>query len=341
MGEYMGKCLCRNSLIKIKMQKSKIHALPAGRQIKIQKEVKLSLLSTFGIGGKAGEYIKVSGPREIVEVISFLDQEGKKYSLFAGGSNVVFGDEGIDGTAVQIKGGKYAGNMREMVADSGMDLSDAINEGMKKGLSGLESLSGIPGTVGGAVVGNAGAYGHSISEVVEGVEVLEGSKSREGRMSRRWMSREECRFDYRESIFKKEKFIVLRVLLKFKEGSREELEKISREIIKLRTAKYHPGLKCPGSFFKNVLVRDVGEEVLERVDQDVIIDGKIPAGYLLSEVGAKGMREGGIEIASYHGNLFINRGGGKAADVRKLAGILKEKVMERFGIKLVEEIRYF
>lgn len=225
--------------------------------------------------------------------------------------------------------------MREITVDAGVLLSDLVAKSIETGkISGLQSLSGIPGTVGGAVVGNAGAYGHSISEVVEKVEIWNGKL-------RRWLTKNDCEFSYRESIFKKKPYLVLRVICKLQQGSADQLRIISEEIITLRQKKYKPGLKCPGSFFKNVLVQDIDKKSLDMIDQSIIIDGKIPAGYLLSEVGARGMKVGNIEIADFHGNLFINRGGGLARDVKKLAEILKSKVKDKFGIMLEEEIRYF
>ncbi len=100
-------------------------------------------------------------------------------------------------------------------------------------------------------------------------------------------------------------------------------------------------MRCPGSFFKNVLVSEISQRALKRIDPSKIIEGKIPAGYLLEQVGARGMSVGGIVIADFHGNLFINRRRGTAQDVRKLARILREKVRRKFGIELQEEIRYF
>ncbi len=218
--------------------------------------------------------------------------------------------------------------------DAGVDLAEVISYSITQGWKGLENLSGIPGTIGGAIVGNAGAYGHAMVEVVEKVEVLDGE-------NRLWMDNRECNFSYRESLFKHKPYLILKAVLKLEQGNREELERISKEIIKKREVKYHPGIRCPGSFFKNIIASDLNEEQLGKIDKTKIVYGKVPAGYLLEEVGAKGMKIGGIEIASYHGNLFINRGKGTAADVKKLAAILKEKVRERFGIELEEEIRYF
>jgi UDP-N-acetylmuramate dehydrogenase len=302
--------------------------------IRLRKNVPLAPLSTFRIGGRAAQFAQVRTPEELIAVVNWAKRARLPYRVFAGGSNIVFPDRTLDGLLVQISGGKLVFRGRRCVADAGVPLAEVIEKSIRRGLRGLETLSGIPGTVGGAVVGNAGAYGHSISEAVRQVEVWDGTK-------RRLLTRRQCRFDYRESIFKKKPLLLLRVTLQFRRGKRNELRKISRDIIRLRLKKYRPGLRCPGSFFKNVLVDEVPKSSLGRIDRAKIIEGKIPAGYLLEQVGAKGMRVGGILIAPFHGNLFINRGGAAARDVRGLAQILKRRVNRRFGIRLEEEIRYF
>lgn len=300
----------------------------------IKNNVSLSSLSTFNIGGNAKQFIRVRNPDELLEIVQWAKENNKEYKVFAGGSNVVFPDEGLACLVIQVLGGKMAINENKIISDAGVLLMDVINELIKYGLSGLESLSGIPGTIGGAVVGNAGAYGHSISEVVEKVEIWDGEK-------KFWMDNSECNFSYRESIFKKKPYLILRVVCKFENGEAEKLKTISQDIIKLREKKYKPGLKCPGSFFKNVLIKNIEEKSFSLFDNSKIIDGKIPAGYLLSDVGARGMKVGGIQIADFHGNLFINTGDGTAKDVKELSSILKTKVKEKFGIELEEEVRYF
>ncbi|MBI4067242.1 UDP-N-acetylmuramate dehydrogenase [Candidatus Gottesmanbacteria bacterium] len=313
--------------------------------LNILDNVSLAPLSTFYIGGLAKEYIKVESPEKLVEIVGWVRENNKPFKVFAGGSNVVFPDEGVESLVIQVLGGSIKVEGERMVVDAGVLLSDVVSKSISLGFSGLESLSGIPGTVGGAIVGNAGAYGHAIREVVDKVEIVEAEKKevekgREGSRSR-WMSDSECKFSYRESVFKHKPYLILRAVLKFEQGNREELERISKEIIKKREVKYHPGIRCPGSFFKNIIAADLSREQLKNIDKSKIVYGKVPAGYLLEEVGTKGMRVGGIEIASYHGNLFVNKGEGRASDVKTLAKILKEKVRNRFGIALEEEIRYF
>ncbi|TSA46302.1 UDP-N-acetylmuramate dehydrogenase [bacterium] len=306
--------------------------------VKFRKNVKLAPLSTFGIGGRAEYFYEAKIPRDLIEAITLAKKLRTPFKVFAGGSNVVFPDGKIKELIIRFRGGKISMKGNMMLADAGVDLADVIKKSIGSGLKGLETLSGIPGTLGGAVVGNAGAYSHSISEVVNRVEILDW-KSASWR--RRWLKNSDCRFAYRESVFKHKPFLVLRAELRFKREVKSKLSKVSKDIIKTREKKYKPGLKCPGSFFKNVLAADITGRSLRLIDKSKIVEGKIPAGYLLEEAGARGMCLGGIRVADFHGNLLMNIGRAKAKDAKKLAKILKERVKRKFGIKLEEEVKYF
>ncbi len=302
--------------------------------MKLRKNISLAPLSTFKIGGRAEFFCEVKRPEDLFEAVRLAKENKTPYRILAGGSNVVFPDGKLKGLLIKISDGGIIKKKNRLIVGAGVSLAAVVRYAINTGFSGLETLSGIPGTLGGAVVGNAGAYGHSISKVVEKVEIFDGKR-------RKWLRNRDCKFAYRESILKHKPHFVLRAVLKFKKGNSANLKKISREIIKIRKKKYKPDLKCPGSFFKNVLVKDVSKESLKKIDKSKIIEGKIPAGYLLEEIGAKGMRVGGIEIAGFHGNLFVNKGSAKASHVKKLAKILKNRVFRKFGIRLEEEIRYF
>ena len=302
--------------------------------IKILKNVKLAPLSTFCVGGRAEYFCSVRKPEELVKTIGLAKKLKLPYKIFAGGSNVVFPDGNIKGLLIRFLGGWLTRKGNTIIADGGVSLARVVSSSVGWGLKGLETLSGIPGTLGGAIVGNAGAYGYSISETVKRVEIFDGKK-------RHWIKKSNCNFKYRDSVFKHKTILVLRAELVFKKGKKKELKKISWEIIKMRKKKYRPGLKCPGSFFKNVLAADITGKSLKLIDKKKIIEGKIPAGYLLEEAGAKGMKLGGVRIAKFHGNLLINSGWAKAKEVKKMAAILKRKVHKKFGIELEEEVRYF
>ncbi len=296
--------------------------------------------TTFGVGGRALGYLLVKTAEEFSAAVAQATAAQIPFRIIAGGSNIVFCDDDYQGLVIQWQSGaagiSEAGE-RELVAEAGASLGDVIKFALARGWAGLESLSGIPGTVGGAVVGNAGAYGHSISECIKEVEILDLAKLEKAPRS---ISREGAHFAYRDSIFKHQPWLVLRVKVEFQPGDAAALTQISAEIIATREKKYRPGLACPGSFFKNILVSETTPEILQKIDQSKIIEGKIPAGYLLEQVGAKGLKTEHLEIASFHGNLIINRGGATYEEVKKLADSLKEKVKLKFGLELEEEVRY-
>jgi UDP-N-acetylmuramate dehydrogenase len=295
----------------------------------------LAPYTTFGIGGEAEYFLSLENEEMFLRAHGAAHIHEIPLTIIAGGSNLVVSDAGVPGLVVRIGYGEIR-ELENLVleADAGVSLAELISVACSRGFAGLESLSGIPGTVGGAVVGNAGAYGQSISGPLVSVKMFDGKTVRE-------LSKDECDFSYRMSIFKKEPWIVLSAKFRFSPGSAAELLEKSRSIIALREKKYAPGLKCPGSYFKNLLISDVPVHVIRRLDQKRIIEGKLPSGYLLEEVGAKGMKHGGAAVASFHGNLIFNASGDATfRDVYTLAHELKRRVKEKFDLELVEEVRY-
>ncbi len=302
---------------------------------KIEFDKDLSLLSTFRVGGIASYYLPVSEQTELISVLKVAIEKNIPVLIMAGGSNLVISDK-INSLVIHLqepaKPLEIEGN--RVTVWAGTSLAVLIDESIKAGLAGLESLSGIPGTVGGAIVGNAGAYGQSISTFIETITIFDGEKVRV-------IDKRDASFSYRHSIFKEKPWVVLEAVFVLPSGESDELKVRSIEIIDLRSKKYPSGLRCPGSFFKNVLVSEVSTDSLERVDKSKIIDGKIPAGYLLEAVGACGLKTDNLEIASYHGNLIINIDRANYQEVRALAEKLKKMVFDKFGIQLEEEIRYW
>ncbi len=302
-----------------------------GNRVKTNRA--LAPLSTFRIGGKAEYFFEARTAKELVHAYRAARELKLPFHTVAGGSNAVFTDGLLRGLLTQVKSKKLKVKDKKITADAGVDLQRLIRTSIHHGLKGLETLSGIPGSVGGAIVGNAGAYGHEISETLRKVEIFDGEK-------RIWLSKSDCKFSYRDSIFKHKPWLLLNAELSFSKGSKKKLKKISRDIIAIRLKKYKPSLRCPGSFFKNILVKELSQKTLKIIDRSKIIKGKLPTGWLLEQVGAKGMRKGGIEIAAWHANLFFNHGKAQAKDVKSFAKLLKEKVRRKFGIWLEEEIKY-
>jgi len=294
--------------------------------------------TTFKIGGKARFFFEARTPELLIASLVISRELKMPCQIISGGSNVIFKDEDYPGMVIKFSHSKPEKDTLKfekglVIASANLPLKEIVSFSLHKGLEGLESLSGIPGNIAGAIVGNAGAYGRSIGESVEWVEIFNGKDVIR-------LDGKACRFSYRHSVFKLKPWVVLRAAFRLKKGNKKALLKKSQGIIEVRAKKYPPHLLCPGSFFKNVLVKDVSRASLKKIDKNKIIEGKIPAGYLLEEAGAKGMKEGSVRVADYHGNLIINDGGGTFKDLEKLVKKLKQAVKKRFGIDLEEEVRY-
>ena len=254
--------------------------------------------------------------------------------VIGGGTNLIVSDEGFRGIVLRYRAEALLAANGRVVAQAGAVLQDLVDFTIDRGLKGLETLSGIPGSVGAAVYGNAGAYGHSISERVVKVQFFDGQGVRV-------FGNEECEFRYRESIFKRRKeWIIFSTQLLLDEADAGELRKVADDILKVRNEKFPVTMKCAGSIFKNLLLRELPPAVQAEVPEKVVREGKIPAAWFLEQVGAKGMSRGEIRVADYHANLIYNTGSGTAADLRAVIDELKARVRARFGIEIEEEVQY-
>src|SRR3989344_1161020 len=299
----------------------------------IIKNFPLSKITTLGIGGPSKEFIIARTEGELKEALSYAKEKNLKTFLIGGGSNLLVSDVGVDFLVIknEIAGMKLEGEKVKVF--SGTGLQELVDFTIEHNLSGLENLTGIPGSVGGAIFGNAGAYGQTISDHLESVSILnEEGESKD-------LSKDECGFNYRDSMFKKNGLIILEVTFSLDKGDREQLQNGAKEILSQRLIKYPTGIKCPGSFFKNIIAETLPKEIIEKLPTEKVPYGKVNSGYLLEEVGAKGAHLGDIEIATYHANLFVNIGNGTAKDFYNLAKEYKEKVKNKFGISLEPEVQ--
>jgi UDP-N-acetylmuramate dehydrogenase len=235
---------------------------------------------------------------------------------------------------LRFSGDRISGEGERILVEAGAELQSLVDFAIGRGRKGLETLAGIPGWVGGAIYGNAGAYGHSISEVVRRVRFADGERVRT-------FENQECEFHYRESIFKRRKeWIIFSADLALETADAGELRRIAEEILAVRNQKYPPAMKCAGSIFKNLLFEELPAPVARMVPEEVIREGKVPAAYFLEQAGAKGVSRGDIRVAEYHANLIYNAGAGRAQDLVELIAELKARVRERFGLELEEEVQY-
>ena len=298
--------------------------------LRILQNEPLSRHTRFGIGGPARLLLEAGGEETFISALRIVRASGEPHVILGGGTNLIVSDDGFNGVVLKFTSDTITANENSVTVAAGAVLQDLVDFTTARGMRGLETLAGIPGWVGAAIYGNAGAYGHSISERVHSVRFCDGGETRV-------IANAECEFRYRESIFKQRKdWIILSADLKMSPGSREELQKISSEIVRVRNEKFPPTMKCAGSIFKNFLLADLDVAVPEKV----IREGKVPAAYFLEQVGAKGMRDGGIEVANYHANLIYNAGGGTALELCGIIAELKRRVQELFGIALEEEVQF-
>ena len=241
--------------------------------------------------------------------------------VFGEGSNLLVGDGGIDGLVVvnRCRGLRRDGLL--IFVEAGANLNDMVDFAIDNGLTGLEKMAGIPGTVGGAIVGNAGAYGQSISEVLVRVTLLTES----GQVVERPV--EDLDFAYRTSRLKTSGDLVLSAEMALAPGSRAILRKSADDVLAQRRSKLPEGNVCAGSYFKNI-------------EDPSAPHGKIPTGKLLEEAGAKSLRVGGAAVSERHANIIVNLGHASAADVLALAEKMKRVVKEKFGVELEEEVRF-
>lgn len=294
----------------------------------------LSRYTRFAIGGPADIYAATSSVEAFIAALIVARESGQNYVVIGGGTNLIVSDEGFRGIVLRFIAQRILAAASRVVADGGAVLQDLVDFTVDRGLKGLETLAGIPGSVGAAIYGNAGAYGHSISERVRSVRFYDGRDVRV-------RDQEACEFRYRESIFKRHKdWIIFSTELLLETADPAELRKVADDIVKVRNEKFPVTMKCAGSIFKNLLLADLPDSAARRVPERVIREGKVPAAFFLEEVDAKGMTRGDIHVASYHANLLYNAGAGTARDLRALIAELRARVKEKFGITLEEEVQY-
>ena len=263
-----------------------------------------------------------------------LQREGVAFTVIGEGSNLIVADAGFGGAVLRLVNREIRREGTTVHVDGGVTLQTLVDFTVAQGLKGLETMTGIPGSVGAAVYGNAGAYGHSIQERVVTVLFHDGEGLRE-------LDNAGCEFQYRESIFKRRKqWIIISSELAMEAGEAASLLEKATGILDVRNRKYPPTMKCAGSIFKNFLLAKLPAEVAAQVPGKVVIEGKIPSAWFLEQVGAKGLRVGDIQVADYHANLIYNDGAGTARDLRIVIADLQERIRQRFGIPLEEEVQY-
>lgn len=277
--------------------------------------------TTFRIGGPADFFYPASTPEELIKGINTAKECNLPYFVLGGGSNLLVSDSGFRGLMIKNLCRKVLVQENKVSAQSGTLLSELVALSLKEGLSGLEFAAGIYGTLGGAVYGNAGAFGKAICDVLDEGIIL----TPRGKLE--IVNWDYFEFDYRHSKLKNSRDILLSATLVLQKEDKEKIRKKIEENLKLRKAKLPEAEGCAGSFFKNI-------------KSSKTCTSGVSAGFLLEQVGAKQMSVGDARVFSKHANIIINSGKATSEDIKTLARILKEKVKEKFNLELEEEVIY-
>ena len=309
----------------------RLNAIP---DLSVFVDVPLAAYTRFQIGGVATFLCEASDSEAFVQALSAVRELALPQTLIGRGTNLVVSDAGFDGAVLRYTGSSITEDGTIVRVESGAILQDVVDYSIKRGLKGLETMTGIPGYLGGAVYGNAGAYGHSIQELIKEVRVTDGNRQIS-------LCKDQCRFRYRDSIFKSRKdWVILSADLEFSKDDPAHLGKTAAEIRAIRDVKYPPTMRCAGSIFKNVFFAELPARVQDQIPPNLVRDGKVPSAWFLEQTGAKGIRRGDVQVASYHANLIYNDGVGTATDLVSVIEELKQRVHDRFGFDLEEEIQY-
>lgn len=276
----------------------------------MKKKQLLASFTSFQIGGPADWFYQAKTEEDLIKALEFCRNKKIPFLIFGGGSNILFSDQGFRGLAIRMENKEIKINDGKVLVAAGVSLNELVKLTAENSLGGLEFLAGIYGTVGGAIVGNAGAWQQNIGDQVKRVRILDKNNQF------KWLNQKECQFAYRQSRFKKNKAIILEVEFELEKGDKKEIkEKIKENLTKRGGQPQEPSA---GSIFINPKPKSAGD--------------------LIEKCDLKGKRIGNAQISEKHANFIINLGGAKAADVLELIALAQKKVGEKFKITLQPEI---
>lgn len=309
--------------------------------IEIRKDVLLKDYTSFQIGGKADFFVSIASIDDLKQALGFAREKNLPFFILGGGTNVLLADKGFRGLVIHMnmRGVELLGKGK-VFAEAGVPMEELLRFVSKQGLAGLEWAGGLPGTIGGAIRGNAGAFGGEIKDSVIKVHSFQSASVIRARARKN----QECRFTYRNSIFKKEEptEIITGALLQLKPGvDPKELGEIIQEKVSYRQERHPLEFPNAGSIFGNCDVKKIPgrwkNEFHEVIKNDPF--PVIPTAFLIAQCNLLGKRIGQCEISPKHPNFIVNRGECKAKDVKKLIASIKRTIWERFGIRLEQEVQ--
>ena len=295
---------------------------------RVQKNIPLSSHTSLRVGGVADYFFEAHTREDIIEALSAAMSTNTPYIILGGGTNVLVSDKGFRGLVIRIRTTGITEKENSLVIDAGVPMGVLVAYAAKQSLSGLEWAGGLPGTVGGAIRGNAGTFGKTLADALISVDVFDPDTK-----SEKTYNKEDIFFDYRESSFKRSGEVILSAEIMLGPGSKEDIMAHTRESILYR-AEHHPSYDASsGCFFKNVDPQGKTFEIRGKMWFD-----RIPTGYLVDEAGLKGYQVGGAKVSNEHGNFIVNTGSATADDLVILLSLVKDRIKNTYGVLLKEEI---
>jgi UDP-N-acetylmuramate dehydrogenase len=308
--------------------------------LKILEQVPLAEHSNYRIGGPAKYFCEAANEEEIRAAVLFAREQRVPLFVLGGGTNLLIDDGGFSGLVLKVSTMELQFDAKQLIVTvgAGVSVADLLKFTIAHALSGLEWAGGLPGSVGGAIRGNAGAFKGEIKDRIVSVESFDVE-------TLQTISRENsaCKFGYRSSIFKEKngREIILSGKIKLEKGDPQQIAAKIQEKINYRIERHPMEYPNIGSTFKNVDLKLVPKIWRDAVAQVVKVDPfpVVPTAYLISEAGLRGTQHGAAMVSPKHPNFIVNLGGATAVDVKFLIAKVKEAVFDKYGIRLEEEIQ--
>lgn len=334
----------------------------------VEANVGLAQFSTFKLGGPAEFFVRAKTAEIFKQAIAAALTHNLPYTILGKGANVLIADKGISGLVIRAEDNDIVIDGQIVRAGAGAAFAQVAVKSSQAGLAGLEFAASLPGSVGGAVRGNAGCFGSEVKDVLLRAHVLNIPSSlrrgegvvgativskpplplleKEGIIDL-WLDNKDCKFAYRESRFKHEQFIILEAEFKLAPGNKDEsIDKISK-FLEQKKSTQSVESNCAGCMFKNVAWQEWEKIPADKLKSEDIDDssqfkakGVVPTGWIIEQLGLKGYRIGDTMVSEKHGNFLLNMGKATTGQMIQLISYLKMQVRDRLGIMLQEEVQY-
>lgn len=281
----------------------------------VEQNVPLAPFTTFKIGGPAKFFLRAKSVKDVLQGMHMAKESEIPVFILGGGSDILIHDNGFDGLVIKMEMNEIHIDGTYLTAGAGTLINAAIGQAVRAGLGGLEFATGVPASVGGAVWANLGSRGSDIRSVVQSVHCIDAA----GTLLN--LNNKDCKFSYRDSIFKHAAYTILDVIFELQLGDKTELRKRMVELSKLKKVEQNVGEDTAGCAFRNP-------------------EGTTTAAQAIDQLGLKGHKIGGAQVSTQHANFIINTGGATADEVVQLISYIKQQVRDTLGIQLMEEVEY-